>query len=67
MTRNHANCAADRHDRTSGGDDQPTDADGLMVCRDCGAALMYCETFDDYDHVDPAAPSCFLVGPGGGA
>ncbi|SEF34307.1 hypothetical protein SAMN05421837_107314 [Amycolatopsis pretoriensis] len=67
MTYDHAECAADRHDRTPADatgtdDDQPADADGLIVCRDCGAALMYCETFDDYDHADPATPPCFLIG-----
>lgn len=67
MQLDHRNCGPDSHDRTAPAplgtdDDQSTDADGLIVCRDCGAALMHCATHDDYDHADPAAPPCFLIG-----
>lgn len=60
----HTSCNPDAHDRdpgTSSDDGQPTDENGLMLCRDCGAPLMYCTTFDDYDHVNPETRPCFLV------
>lgn len=30
-------------------------------CPDCGVAVFYCYTFEDYFHTDNAALACFLV------
>ena len=60
----HTQCPQDAHDRdpgTSVDDDQPVDEHGLLLCRHCQAALMYCTTINDYIHVDPSSPPCFLV------
>jgi hypothetical protein len=73
MRYDHSECAESDHDRRPpldnerlgdkppGDDPQPVDADGLIVCNDCGAAMFWCATFG-YDHVDPKAPPCFLIG-----
>jgi hypothetical protein len=60
----HAACPPGAHDRdpgTSIDDGAPVDEHGVLLCADCRAPLMYCQTINDYAHVDPAAPPCLLV------
>lgn len=64
MIYDHTQCAPDAHDRDPGtgvDDGQPVDEQGLTLCRDCDAPLMYCTTFADYDHAEPGTPPCALV------
>lgn len=60
----HATCPPGAHDRdpgTSVQDGAPVDEQGLLLCRDCRAPIMYCTTVNDYVHVDPASAPCFLI------
>src|SRR5438309_1581048 len=60
----HHRCPPDAHDRDPGTariDGAPVDEQGLLLCRDCYAPLMFCATIHDYVHVDPATAPCFLV------
>jgi hypothetical protein len=64
MKYDHNACAPDDHTRDAGPDGpdaQPRDSRGRMLCSDCHAPLLYCDTVTGYDHVDPDAPPCFLV------
>ncbi len=59
----HSACLDGAHDRDAHGqpDEQRRDAENQLLCNHCGAPLMYCHTVNDYDHVDPTTPGCFLV------
>lgn len=60
----HHRCPPEAHDRDPGTariDGAPVDEQGLLLCRDCSAPLMFCATIHDYVHVDPATAPCFLV------
>lgn len=39
--------------------EQETGSDGLLICPDCEEPSYYCETFEDYFHIDESA-FCFL-------
>lgn len=63
----HSACLDGAHDRAAGdqsgdrSDAQRRDAENRLLCNHCEAPLMFCYTVDDYDHVDPDTPGCFLV------
>lgn len=70
-TRDHRKCAPNSHTREAGentrqrgdqdSDGQLVNSNGDALCNDCEQSLVWCETFEDYVHLDPAAPECFLV------
>jgi hypothetical protein len=52
-------CHNDYHDHARYDDGEP--AEGLSQCADCGCALHYDATIEDYQHDDREADDCFLV------
>lgn len=69
--RDHSKCGPNAHTRDApdntrqigdqDSDGQLGDQHGDILCNDCTAPLVWCETFNDYFHLDPDAEPCFLT------
>ena len=44
-----------------GGSTDRSDADGNMLCNDCGAPVFWCDVEGWYFHVNADVPACFLA------